>query len=77
MLEEIEIKRKEKAEMQEFLVQKQKLEKLELIKYKEEETKEQKRLKQLEKQKKKMDLLDEVARNIEKSYLGRIGNGDS
>lgn len=76
MLEEIETKRKEMAEMQEYLVQKQKLAKLELIKYKETEIKEQKRLKQLEKQKKKMDLLDEVARNIEKSYLGRTGKED-
>jgi hypothetical protein len=71
MIQEIEIKRKENLEMQQFIRAKQKHEKLEMLKFKENEIAEMKRLKQLEKQQKRLEFMDEVARNIEKSQLIR------
>ncbi|OMJ78646.1 hypothetical protein SteCoe_21487 [Stentor coeruleus] len=69
LLEDIKKKQEEEESLKRFLSEKKRYENMKMMKYKEDEIKEQRRLKEIRKKEMRMEILDEVKRNIQMSEM--------
>lgn len=69
IIEEINRTKREEEEMKQYIISKKKNEKSEILKFKEEEIQEKRRIKELVKEENRKQLMDDVARGIERSEL--------